>query len=230
MRKVLVIDDEESIRELIRFNLEMAGFSVELAADGQEGLDKLDDSIDLVILDLMLPVLDGLAVCREIRSHPEFKDLPIIMLTARGEEIDRVLGLEMGADDYLTKPFSPRELIARIKAILRRVGNNKSLQNEEEEADKITWGELELNTASHEVRKRGQLIDLTPKEFDLLKLFLLNKGKVLTRELLLEKIWGYEYDGDTRTVDVHIRRLRQKIGEEYITTVRGVGYKIVEME
>ncbi len=230
MRKVLVIDDEESIRELIRFNLEMAGFSVELAADGQEGLDKLDDSIDLVILDLMLPVLDGLAVCREIRSHPEFKDLPIIMLTTRGEEIDRVLGLEMGADDYLTKPFSPRELIARIKAILRRVGNNKSLQNEEEEADKITWGELELNTASHEVRKRGQLIDLTPKEFDLLKLFLLNKGKVLTRELLLEKIWGYEYDGDTRTVDVHIRRLRQKIGEEYITTVRGVGYKIVEME
>ncbi len=230
MRKVLVIDDEESIRELIRFNLEKAGFSVELAADGQEGLDKLDDSIDLVILDLMLPVLDGLTVCREIRSHPEFKDLPIIMLTARGEEIDRVLGLEMGADDYLTKPFSPRELIARIKAILRRVGNNKSLQNEEEEADKITWGELELNTASHEVRKRGQLIDLTPKEFDLLKLFLLNKGKVLTRELLLEKIWGYEYDGDTRTVDVHIRRLRQKIGEEYITTVRGVGYKIVEME
>jgi len=230
LRKVLVIDDEESIRELIRFNLEMAGFSVELAADGQEGLDKLDDSIDLVILDLMLPVLDGLAVCREIRSHPEFKDLPIIMLTTRGEEIDRVLGLEMGADDYLTKPFSPRELIARIKAILRRVGNNKSLQNEEEEADKITWGELELNTASHEVRKRGQLIDLTPKEFDLLKLFLLNKGKVLTRELLLEKIWGYEYDGDTRTVDVHIRRLRQKIGEEYITTVRGVGYKIVEME
>lgn len=158
MRKVLVIDDEESIRELIRFNLEMAGFSVELAADGQEGLDKLDDSIDLVILDLMLPVLDGLTVC------------------------------------------------------------------------KITWGELELNTASHEVRKRGQLIDLTPKEFDLLKLFLLNKGKVLTRELLLEKIWGYEYDGDTRTVDVHIRRLRQKIGEEYITTVRGVDYKIVEME
>lgn len=178
MRKILVIDDEESIRELIRFNLEMAGFSVELAADGREGLDRLDDTTDLVILDLMLPVIDGLTVCREIRSHSEYRDLPIIMLTARGEEIDRVLGLEMGADDYITKPFSPRELIARIKAILRRVANDK----------------------------------------------------VMTRELLLEKIWGYEYDGDTRTVDVHIRRLRQKIGEEYVTTVRGVGYKISELE
>lgn len=178
MRKILVIDDEESIRELIRFNLEMAGFSVELAADGREGLDRLDDTTDLVILDLMLPVIDGLTVCREIRSHSEYRDLPIIMLTARGEEIDRVLGLEMGADDYITKPFSPRELIARIKAILRRVANDK----------------------------------------------------VMTRELLLEKIWGYEYDGDTRTVDVHIRRLRQKIGEEYVTTVRGVGYKIAELE
>lgn len=163
---------------MIRFNLEMAGFSVELAADGREGLDRLDDTTDLVILDLMLPVIDGLTVCREIRSHSEYRDLPIIMLTARGEEIDRVLGLEMGADDYITKPFSPRELIARIKAILRRVANDK----------------------------------------------------VMTRELLLEKIWGYEYDGDTRTVDVHIRRLRQKIGEEYVTTVRGVGYKIAELE
>lgn len=229
MKKILVIDDEENIRELIRFNLEMAGFAVELAADGQEGLEKLDSKVDLLILDLMLPVIDGLTVCRQIRSNPEYSKLPIIMLTARGEEIDRVLGLEMGADDYLTKPFSPRELIARIKAILRRVGNDKGLQREEE-TEKILWGELELNIASHELRKKGQLIDLTLKEFDLLKLLLLNKGKVMSRDLLLEKIWGYEYDGDTRTVDVHIRRLRQKIGEEYIITVRGVGYKIVEME
>ncbi len=230
MRKILVIDDEESIRELIRFNLEMAGFSVELAADGREGLDRLDDTTDLVILDLMLPVIDGLTVCREIRSHSEYRDLPIIMLTARGEEIDRVLGLEMGADDYITKPFSPRELIARIKAILRRVANDKNLPEGDEENNEIVWGDLVLNIASHEVRRAGNLIDLAPKEFELLKLLLLNKGKVMTRELLLEKIWGYEYDGDTRTVDVHIRRLRQKIGEEYVTTVRGVGYKIAELE
>lgn len=230
MKKILVIDDEENIRELIKYNLEAAGYSVELAADGQEGLDKLNSSLDLIVLDLMLPIIDGITVCRRIRSNVEFSDLPIIMLTARSEEIDRVLGLEMGADDYLTKPFSPRELIARIKAIFRRVSNNTDNKNEEQSQEIIVCGKLELNIQGHEAKISGNLIDLTPKEFDLLKLFLLNKGKVLTRDILLEKIWGYDYDGDTRTVDVHVRRLRQKIGEPFITTVRGVGYKIAKVE
>jgi len=230
MKKILVIDDEENIRELIKYNLEAAGYSVELAVDGQEGLDKLNSSLDLIVLDLMLPIIDGITVCRRIRSSVEFSDLPIIILTARGEEIDRILGLEMGADDYLTKPFSPRELIARIKAIFRRVSNNTENKNEEQSQEIIVCGKLELNIQGHEVKKSGNLIDLTPKEFDLLKLFLLNKGKVLTRDILLEKIWGYDYDGDTRTVDVHVRRLRQKIGVPFITTVRGVGYKIAKVE
>ncbi|MFW6287229.1 MAG: response regulator transcription factor [bacterium] len=229
MKKILVIDDEENIRELIKFNLETAGYNVVLAVNGQEGLDKLDGSIDLIVLDLMLPVLDGLAVCRKIRSDEQYRDIPIIMLTARGEEVDKILGLEMGADDYITKPFSPRELTARIKAIFRRVVPTKE-QNDRKEKSVIVRGELELNILSHEIKKSGELMDLTPKEFDLLRLLLVNEGKVLTRDLLLEKIWGYEYAGDTRTVDVHIRRLRKKIGEEYITTVRGVGYKIAKLE
>ncbi len=229
MKKILVIDDEENIRELIKFNLETAGFMVELAADGQLGLDKLDSTIDLIVLDLMLPVFDGLTLCRKIRSDDQFKDIPIIMLTARGEEVDKILGLEMGADDYLTKPFSPRELIARIKAIFRRVSSNNEHSNKEEKSI-ISRGDIEINILSHEAKKAGDLLDLTPKEYDLLRLLLLNEGKVLTRDILLQKIWGYEYAGDTRTVDVHIRRLRKKIGEGYITTVRGVGYKIAKLE
>jgi two-component system, OmpR family, alkaline phosphatase synthesis response regulator PhoP len=229
MKKILVIDDEENIRELIKFNLENAGFAVKLAVDGQEGLDRLDETIDLIVLDLMLPVIDGLSVCRQIRSDEKFKRLPIIMLTARSEEIDRILGLEMGADDYLTKPFSPRELIARINAILRRV-NVSDQEGTDDEKKIIKYGEIELNLQSYEARKAGRLLILTPKEFELLRFLLINMGKVLTRDLLLEKIWGYEYAGDTRTIDVHIRRLRKKIGEENINTVRGVGYKFVKLE
>ncbi|MFP4660596.1 MAG: response regulator transcription factor [Halanaerobiales bacterium] len=229
MKKILVIDDEENIRELVKFNLEAAGYNVILAADGQQGLEKLDSSIELIVLDLMLPVLDGLTVCRKIRSDVQYQNIPIIMLTARGEEVDKVLGLELGADDYLTKPFSPRELTARVKAILRRVVSTKD-QNDKQERSLIARGDLEFNILSHEVRKSGKLMDLTPKEFDLLRMLLVNEGKVLTRDLLLEKIWGYEYAGDTRTVDVHIRRLRKKIGEDYIITVRGVGYKIAKLE
>ncbi|MFW6306363.1 MAG: response regulator transcription factor [Bacillota bacterium] len=227
MKKILVIDDEENIRELIKFNLESAGYSVETAENGKKGLDKLDNSVNLVVLDLMLPVMDGLTVCRQIRSNDRYRQLPIIMLTAKGEEVDRILGLEMGADDYITKPFSPRELIARIKAIFRRVKANND-NNYEKRI--IRSGELQLNIQSHEVIKSGEVLDLTPKEFDLLRLLLLNSGKVLTRDLLLQKIWGYEYTGDTRTVDVHIRRLRKKIGEENILTVRGVGYKFAKLE
>lgn len=231
MKKILVIDDEENIRELIKFNLETAGYKVELAADGQQGLDKLNNSIDLVVLDLMLPIIDGLSVCRTIRGNEDYQQLPIIMLTAKGGEVDRILGLEMGADDYLTKPFSPRELVARIKAVLRRF-NAEEKNGMEKRFDQsvISIGELELDSNSHEARIAGNLMDLTPKEFDLLRLLLLNMGRVLTRDMLLEKIWGYEYAGDTRTVDVHIRRLRTKVGKDYIKTVRGVGYKFAKLE
>lgn len=231
MKKILVIDDEENIRELIKFNLETAGYKVELAANGQQGLDKLNNSIDLVVLDLMLPIIDGLSVCRTIRGNEDYQQLPIIMLTAKGGEVDRILGLEMGADDYLTKPFSPRELVARIKAVLRRF-NAEEKNGMEKRFDQsvISIGELELDSNSHEVRIAGNLMDLTPKEFDLLRLLLLNTGRVLTRDMLLEKIWGYEYAGDTRTVDVHIRRLRTKVGKDYIKTVRGVGYKFAKLE
>lgn len=229
MKKILVIDDEKNIRDLIKFNLESSGFEVQEAADGQQGLDRLDNSIDLIILDLMLPKTDGLTLCRKIRNDKNLREVPIIMLTARGEEIDRILGLEMGADDYLTKPFSPRELIARIKAIFRRINTMENYIKQEQE-DIIKRGKLELNIQSHEVKKDGDILDLTPKEFDLLRLLLINSGKVLTRDLLLQKIWGYEYAGDTRTVDVHIRRLRKKIEDDYIITVRGVGYKFVKLE
>lgn len=230
VKKILVVDDEENIRELIKFNLETAGYSVELAADGQAGIDKLDNSLDLIILDLMLPVLDGLTVCRKIRGNDQYQHIPIIMLTAKGEEIDKILGLEMGADDYLTKPFSPRELLARIKAILRRLASSKNQEKRDHEDLTFKKGELELNIQSHELKKSGDLLELTPKEFDLLEVLLKNSGKVLTRDILLESIWGYEYSGDTRTVDVHIRRLRGKIGDDYIKTVRGVGYKFAKME
>ncbi|MTI59837.1 MAG: response regulator transcription factor [Firmicutes bacterium] len=228
MKKVLVIDDEKNIRELIKFNLEAAGYETVLAADGQQGLDKLDEGVDLIVLDLMLPAIDGLSVCRKIRADDKYSKMPIIMLTAKGEEVDRILGLEMGADDYLTKPFSPRELIARIKAVLRRTDLIVE-GNTEDKKQLIKKGELEIDIQSHEAKKSGKLLELTPKEFSLLRLLLINEGKVMTRDLLLQKIWGYEYAGDTRTVDVHIRRLRKKIGEDSIKTVRGVGYKFVKV-
>jgi two-component system alkaline phosphatase synthesis response regulator PhoP len=202
-----------------------------MAADGKEGLARVEESVDLIVLDLMLPEVDGLSVCRQIRSDNEYKNIPIIMLTAKGEEVDKVIGLEMGADDYMAKPFSPRELIARIKAICRRVTPDKDSNSEGNKKNEIiTIGEIELNVDSHEILKDGNTLNLTPKEFELAKILIVNINKVLTRDLLLEKIWGYQYAGDTRTVDVHIRRLRKKIGKEYIKTVRGVGYKFVEME
>ena len=226
MKKILVVEDEKNIRELIEFNLSNAGFSVLKAADGREALDKLSSEIDLVVLDLMLPEIDGMEVCRKIRGNDELRKIPIIMLTAKGEEVERILGLEMGADDYMTKPFSPRELIARIKAIFRRIKESRS-ESEQIEDEIIEIGSLSLDISRHEVEYEGEKITLTPKEFELLRYLLVNQGRVLSRELLLEKIWGYEYAGDTRTVDVHIRRLRKKINESLIETVRGVGYKFV---
>lgn len=222
MKKILVIEDEENIRELIQYNLERESFSTIGAADGQRAMELLSQEIDLIILDLMLPVTDGLTLCQKIRKNKDFYSIPIIMLTAKGEEMDKIIGLELGADDYMTKPFSPRELVARIKALFRRM----EIPHEEEETI-FKAGNLLLNTRSYEVKKGEETINLTPKEFLLLKNLLLNRGHVLTRELLLEKIWGYEYLGDTRTVDVHIRRLRKKIDEDLIETVRGVGYKFV---
>ncbi|MGM0409904.1 MAG: response regulator transcription factor [Bacillota bacterium] len=228
-KKILVIDDEENIRELIKFNLESEGFEVLTAVNGKKGLEKVNNSISLIILDLMLPEIDGLSVCKQIRNDQKNNYIPIIMLTAKGEEVDKILGLEMGADDYVTKPFSPRELLARIKAVLRRMGNKDNFKSKAE--DKVLKaGELKLDYESHELKKEGEVIELTPKEFELLKHLLINKNRVLTREVLLEKIWGYEYLGDTRTVDVHIRRLRKKIGNKYIKTIRGVGYKFAKME
>jgi two-component system, OmpR family, alkaline phosphatase synthesis response regulator PhoP len=223
---ILVVDDEEPIQELLRFNLEKAGYLVRVAKNGQEALKQMENNQpDLLVLDLMLPGMDGLEVCRIIRSNPRFQQLPIIMLTAKGEEIDKVLGLELGADDYMTKPFSPRELLARIKARLRRL-------NPQEEADTqiIMRGELRIDLTGFRVYVRGEETELTPKEFELLRVLAAHPGKVYSRDELLERIWGYEYNGDTRTVDVHVRHLRLKVERdpshpEYIETLRGIGYR-----
>lgn len=225
-QRVLLVDDEENIRMLVRFNLEKAGYEVIEAGDGKQALALArNESPDIAILDLMLPGIDGLEVCRLLKQSPETAALPIIMLTAKGDEIDRVIGLELGADDYMAKPFSQRELAARIKAVLRR----PALLSEK--SDEIVLGKLRMNFTRYEAQLDGQKLDLTPKEYELLKLFAENAGKVFSREQLLEKVWGYEYFGDTRTVDVHIRHLRSKLERspemaEAIETVRGVGYRL----
>lgn len=224
MNSILIVDDEIAIRELLKFNLENEGFKVTSAADGEEALALLNDKkFDLVILDVMLPGINGMEVCRRMRSDSSLEAIPVIMLTARGEEIDKVLGLELGADDYITKPFGVRELIARIKVRLRRTNSPK-------EEEVIMRGDLIIEPSSYSVKVRNEQIDFTPKEFDLLRLLASYPGKVYTRDELLEKIWGYEYAGDTRTVDVHIRHIRLKIEKdpanpEYIETLRGIGYR-----
>lgn len=222
--KILVVEDDINIRELISFNLKNQGYNVIEADNGLVGLKNIKDHHpNMVLLDVMLPGMDGFEVCKEVRRTNEISDTPIIMLTAKGEEFDRVLGLELGADDYITKPFSVRELLARVKAVLRRT-NIKPVTNN------LIFNDISLNFEKHEVLKKGTKIDLTLKEFELLEMLIKNKGRVLTRELLLDKIWGYEYIGETRTVDVHIRHLRQKIelddkNPRYIETIRGVGYR-----
>ena len=223
--KVLVVDDEENIRTLVHFNLEKAGYAVEVASNGKEALDQIALSKpDLVILDLMLPVIDGLDVCRQLKGKPSTSSIPIIMLTAKSEEVDRVIGLELGADDYMTKPFGPRELIARIKAVLRRsvIPDNS--------AKKISIGNLSINLTNYAAYLSDKKLELTLKEFELLCLLVQNPNQAFSREKLLENIWGYEYYGDTRTVDVHIRHLRFKLESapeiaSAIETVRGVGYR-----
>ncbi len=230
--RILVVDDEDAIRDLIVFNLTQQGFEVIEAADGIEALAKVKESQpDLILLDLMLPQMDGLEVCQKLRHSKEFSSIPIIMLTARGDEVDRVLGLEIGADDYVTKPFSPRELTARVKAIFRRMSQPPAINDSEE----LTMGLIKIDLSRHLATFQGEEMELTPKEFELLYLLAQNPGKVLTRDVLLEKVWGYEYMGDTRTVDVHIRRLRKKMEDinsdpDYIETVRGVGYRFRELK
>lgn len=225
MPMILVVDDEELIQELIKFNLEKEGYQVITAYDGSEVLGLVEEKRpDLVVLDIMLPAVNGLEVCKQLRLKPEFCDLPIIMLTAKGEEIDKVLGLEIGADDYITKPFSPRELLARIRARLRRM---KPVAEENE----IVRGDLRIDLNRFQVIVRNEKVELTNKEYELLKVLATTPGKVFTRDELLERIWGYEYLGDTRTVDVHVRHLRQKIEKdpsspEYIETLRGIGYRL----
>jgi two-component system alkaline phosphatase synthesis response regulator PhoP len=224
--KILVVDDEQSIVELIKFNLEKEDWQVVTAYDGDEALDVFRrENPDLVLLDIMLPIMDGWQVCKELR---ETSSVPIIMLTAKGDEPDKIKGLEIGADDYVTKPFSPKELVARVRAALRRASTASPPSQHV-----VTLQGLRIDIDRHQVTLDDEPLVLTPKEFDLLLLLVQNKGKVLTRDMLLEKVWGYDYGGETRTVDVHIRRLRQKMGEDpsrprYIHTVHGVGYKVEE--
>ncbi len=225
--KILVIDDEVHIVELLKFNLEISDYEVEYAYDGVDGYIKAKEiKPDLILLDWMLPNISGIDVLKKIRNDKTLNKIPVIMLTAKNMENDKVEGLEIGADDYITKPFSVKELLARISTILRRCNVNT---NPSEII--LTTGNLKVDLYKHEVYKGSEKIELTLKEFELLKLLLENKGKVLSRNHLLDKIWGYEYYGETRTVDVHIRYLRKKIEghnntDKYIQTIRGVGYKI----
>lgn len=227
-KKILVVDDEKPISDIVKFNLDKEGYDVVTAYDGEEALKKVEaESPDLILLDLMLPKIDGLEVARQIRKE---YDTPIIMLTAKDSEIDKVLGLELGADDYVTKPFSNRELVARVKANLRRTASSNAASNEEDEANKeLEVGDLTIHPDAYTVSKRGENIELTHREFELLHYLARHLGQVMTREHLLQTVWGYDYFGDVRTVDVTVRRLREKIEDnpshpEWLVTRRGVGY------
>jgi phosphate regulon transcriptional regulator PhoB len=223
--KILVVEDEPDAIELIAFNLESAGYDVVTASDGREGLKKARSAVpDLIILDLMLPETDGLEVCKILRRDPATSDIPIIMLTAKAAEIDRVLGLELGADDYVTKPFSPRELVLRVKRLLRRA------QRQEEKAERIEHQDLCIDIPRHQATVKGKPIELTATEFKLLAVLAQRRGRVQSRDQLLRDVWEYDSLIDTRTVDTHMRRLREKLGSaaKYLDTVRGAGYRFVD--
>ena len=228
--KVLVIEDDYNIQELLRYNLKNNGYEVIVAENGNEGYKMaLDNSPDVILLDVMIPGADGLEVCKMIRMNEKIKRIPIIMVTAKSDEFDKILGLELGADDYITKPFSIKELIARVRAVMRRLNDNKDSAEEKTRSNKIKFANIEIDGEKYEVKIQGEKVALTLKEFELLKMLAENPGRVLTRDFLLDSVWGYEYVGETRTVDVHIRHLRQKLwedqGEGMIQTIRGVGYK-----
>ncbi len=221
VQTVLVVEDESSIASFVALYLKNAGYRVQTAGTGQDALDTLSrERPDLIVLDLMLPDIDGIEVCRRVRRG---SDIPILMLTARDEDVDKIIGLEVGADDYLTKPFNPRELVARVKSILRRAVPERREPQERQ----LKHGLLEIDAGRREVHVDGKEVQLAPKEFDLLWELLDHRGLVLTRDQLLERVWGYTFAGDTRTVDVHVRQLRRKLGEASpIVTVWGVGYKV----
>jgi two-component system response regulator VicR len=226
-KKILVVDDEKPIADILEFNLKKEGYEVHCAYDGEKAMQMVEEiQPDLILLDIMLPGRDGIEVCREVRKKYE---MPIIMLTAKDSEIDKVLGLELGADDYVTKPFSTRELLARVKANLRRHQNAPTQSNDEENNSEIKIGPLVIHPDAYVVSKRGETIELTHREFELLHYLAKHIGQVMTREHLLQTVWGYDYYGDVRTVDVTIRRLREKIEDNpshptWIVTRRGVGY------
>ena len=238
-RKILVVDDEAVLVETIAYNLEQAGYQVTTAADGASALEAAHrESPDLIVLDLMLPEMDGLEVCRQLRRESATAQTPIIMLTAKSDEIDKVVGLEVGADDYVTKPFGRRELLARVRALLRRSEYPAAVEEKPAESSvqevprvsrELVVGPLRIDLAGRRINCRGQEMELQPKQFDLLTYLVRNRGTVLTRDQLLHNVWGYDYAGDTRTVDVHVRWLREKLEEDpanpkLIQTVRGVGY------
>ena len=220
MSRILIVDDEINIRRVVKEYAEFEGYEVGEAANGMEAVELVkNNDYDLIVMDIMMPKLDGWQVCRQIRQK---SDCPIIMLTAKGETFDKVLGLELGADDYVVKPFSPRELVARVKAVL-----NRTMPRTEASDSTMTFGELSIDTASHTVKVSGEEVSLTPKEFDLLVFLASNKGIALSREKILQKVWNYDYFGEDRTVDTHVKMLRGHLGKcrGYIATVWGIGYK-----
>lgn len=225
--RILIIEDEPSLADSVRYNLELEGYEVVVAGTGRQGLDRFRKAEpSLVLLDVMLPEMSGLDVCRIIRSQ---SDVPIIMLTARSSEGDVVAGLELGADDYVTKPFSMRELISRVRANLRRASDGRAEVGSQE----LVVGPIRLNSVRHEVTVDGQLVEFPPKEFELLQYLMTRKGRLVTRERLIDEIWGTDYFGDTKTLNVHIKRIRTKIGDKkkprrWLVTVRGLGYKFVD--
>ena len=232
-KKILVVDDEQSILTLLEYNLKQSGYEVITAMDGETGRDlAITDEPDLIVLDLMLPKMDGIEVCKELRQKRVMT--PILMLTAKDDEFDKVLGLELGADDYMTKPVSPREVVARVKAILRRSQMlAETLEKVDEDLDSIQIVGLKIYPDQYEAYFDDKLLELTPKEFELLLYLSKNKGRVLTRDQLLSAVWNYDFAGDTRIVDVHISHLREKIEQDtkkpqYIKTIRGLGYKLEE--
>ncbi|WP_210470397.1 response regulator transcription factor [Sporosarcina sp. 6E9] len=231
MQRILIVEDELPIRKLLEYNLKLSGYETISAADGEDAIELVQsEQPDLIVLDIMLPKLDGIEVCKNLRSQGI--NIPIIMLTAKGDEFDKVHGLEIGADDYMTKPFSPREVVARIKAVLRRTqvesGNGKVEET-------LRSGPLKVYLDRYEVYLQGEKLDFTPKEFELLAYFIQNKNRVLSRDLLLSAVWNYDFAGDTRIVDVHVSHLREKVEKDtkkpqFIKTVRGIGYKFEELD